>query len=144
MPLRLLLPELIAASAMLGIIWLVQIAIYPLYSSVGARDFPAFHIRYTRLVTWVICPLMLMEAIFCAWLISQFPGNVLHSFAAVLLGIIWLSTAFVQVPAHRVLNQGWNLKAHRTLIRTNWLRTLAWSLRVGLLFDLVIDQRPLN
>jgi hypothetical protein len=49
-----------------------------------------------------------------------------------LLAIIWLSTAFVQVPCHNGLSQGFDAIVHRRLVRTNWIRTVAWSLR-GLL-----------
>ena len=49
-----------------------------------------------------------------------------------LLAVIWLSTALVQVPLHRRLQGGFDAAAHRRLVRTNWLRTAAWTLRAAL------------
>jgi hypothetical protein len=49
-----------------------------------------------------------------------------------LLAVIWLSTALVQVPCHKRLSQGFDAATHRRLVGTNWIRTVAWSLR-GLL-----------
>ena len=49
-----------------------------------------------------------------------------------LLAIIWFSTAFVQVPQHNILAAGFDNAAYRTLVTSNWIRTVARSLR-GLL-----------
>lgn len=50
-----------------------------------------------------------------------------------ILGIIWISTAFVQVPLHARLEGGWDGVAIERLIRSNWLRTIPWTMRgVGL------------
>jgi hypothetical protein len=49
-----------------------------------------------------------------------------------LVGIIWLSTAFLQVPMRRRLAAGFDDDAHRRLVSLNWIRTTAWSVR-GLL-----------
>jgi hypothetical protein len=46
-----------------------------------------------------------------------------------LLGVIWLSTALIQVPCHEVLSQGFDPVVHHRLVTTNWIRTTAWSLR---------------
>jgi hypothetical protein len=50
----------------------------------------------------------------------------------VLVGILWISTAAVQVPLHNRLATGFEAAAARKLCATNWLRTLVWSLRGGL------------
>ena len=49
-----------------------------------------------------------------------------------LLGIIWLSTALVQVPRHSQLSRGYDAKVIGELVGSNWLRTVAWTLRAGL------------
>jgi multisubunit Na+/H+ antiporter MnhB subunit len=51
---------------------------------------------------------------------------------AFLLAVIWASTAFLQVPMHNVLTDGFNAEAHGRLVQTNWIRTIGWTLR-GLL-----------
>jgi ABC-type microcin C transport system permease subunit YejB len=49
--------------------------------------------------------------------------------AAALLAIIWASTAFLQVPIHNALTNGFDAQAHARLVDTNWIRTLAWTAR---------------
>ena len=46
-----------------------------------------------------------------------------------LLGCIWLSTFAVQVPIHNRLAEGVNIDLIAKLVRTNWIRTAAWTLR---------------
>ena len=48
---------------------------------------------------------------------------------AVLVAIIWASTALIQVPCHAKLVEGFDARAHRRLVDTNWIRTIAWTLR---------------
>ena len=47
----------------------------------------------------------------------------------VLLVGIHASTILLQVPAHRRLSTGFDAGVHRRLVRTNWVRTVGWSLR---------------
>ena len=42
---------------------------------------------------------------------------------------IWISTATLQVPAHRRLGLGFEASAARRLVVTNWLRTILWTAR---------------
>ena len=46
-----------------------------------------------------------------------------------LVTLIWLSTALLQVPCHEDLSNGFDTEIHRRLVATNWIRTVAWSLR---------------
>jgi hypothetical protein len=50
----------------------------------------------------------------------------------ILLTLIWLSTVALQVPRHNTLSARFDSMVHRSLVVTNWIRTLAWSVR-GLL-----------
>jgi len=47
---------------MVGVIWFVQIVHYPLMSLVGAAESAAYAAANQRLTTWVVGPLMLVEA----------------------------------------------------------------------------------
>ena len=51
---------------------------------------------------------------------------------AALVGVIWASTAFVQVPLHSALGGAFDGDAHGKLVATNWVRTAAWTARGGL------------
>ena len=50
----------------------------------------------------------------------------------ILLAGIWMSTALLQVPCHETLAKGFDADVHHRLVSTNWIWTVAWSLR-GLL-----------
>lgn len=120
---------------MTGVIWFVQIVHYPLFAGVGERDFAPYEARHTWLTGWVVAPPMLLELATGAALLWRRPEvvpwqEVIFGFA--LLGVIWLSTYLLQIPRHSVLGKGFDAAAHRGLVLTNWLRTLAWSLRAGL------------
>ena len=58
----------------------------------------------------------------------------------VLLAVIWASTAFLQVPCHKRLEQGLEWAAASRLVRTNWIRTMAWTAR-GVLAILILQAR---
>jgi hypothetical protein len=117
---------------MLGLIWFVQVVHYPLFANVGSQEFPLYEQRHTALTTWVVGPPMLIEGATAMLLIwfrpPSVPGWSLWTGMA-LLGVIWLSTAFVQVPCHEILSHSFDPLVHQRLVWTNWLRTFVWSLR---------------
>ncbi len=125
--------HLAATVAMAGAIWVVQLAIYPLFGQIGPQDFRAYHRHYTARIGGVVGPLMLAEAgtALAGW-IAGWRGS---GFAAslVLLAVSWVSTFTVQVPLHRKLAGGFEAADHRRLVVTNWVRTAAWTLRAALL-----------
>lgn len=130
-----LLAQIAATLYMTGLIWFVQVVHYPLLGAVGESDFPAYEQRHMSLTTWVVAPPMLFEAATAVLLFWLRPAGVSIVFVwagVVLLAIIWLSTAFLQVPCHESLAKGFDLDVQRRLVSTNWIRTAAWSLR-GLL-----------
>ena len=120
---------------MTGVIWFVQVVHYPLFAGVGKTGFAAYEEGHSWLTTLVVAPPMLVELITGAALLWRRPGEVPFWEAAlglVLIGVIWLSTYFLQIPRHTILGEGFDVGAHRELVTTNWLRTAAWSLRAGL------------
>lgn len=58
--------------------------------------------------------------------------------------LIWGSTALLQVPMHNALSTGFDSKAHRSLVLSNWIHTVAWSLRGVLVLFLVNQTRGLG
>jgi len=75
---------------------------------------------------------MLIEIATAAGLLMTRPGNVPLTWAVagiVLLIVIWTSTAALQVPAHGKLASGFQPDVYSTLVTTNWIRTIAWSIR---------------
>lgn len=125
--------HLLATFAMAGLIWFVQIVHYPMMASFERKNFAAHEKEHCDRTGWVVVPLMLGEiSTFALLLLEGFrPSAFLLS--GLLLGAIWASTFFLQVPLHRALLQGWNPKAHQQLVATNWIRTVAWTGRAFLL-----------
>jgi hypothetical protein len=46
-----------------------------------------------------------------------------------MLAVVWFSTAFVQVPLHAQLADGFSEEAYRKLLASNWVRTIVWISR---------------
>ena len=130
-----LLVHAAATWALVGLIWTVQLVLYPLYARTDGAAFPAYHALHMRRITFVVAPLMLVEAATAVALVVAPPEGTcppLPWVAVALLAVVWLSTAGLQVPCHRRLESGFDAAAHRTLVRTNWVRTVAWTMRGGL------------
>jgi hypothetical protein len=130
----LLLPLVHAAATwgMAGLIWFVQIVHYPLFAAVDEPSFVAYERAHQQRTTWVVMPLMLVELATAAALAFRRDAAWSHSWAVaglVMLGSIWCSTFFVQVPLHETLGGGFSAAAHRRLVATNWWRTAAWTAR---------------
>ena len=120
---------------MVGLIWFVQVVHYPLFSRVGTATFPAYAALHIRWTTWVVAPPMLVELLTGVLLLALRPPEVaswLLWAGLFLLVVIWSSTWLLQVPQHANLAEGFNLAAYHRLVRSNWIRTVAWSLRGAL------------
>jgi len=137
---------LFSTLAMVGLIWFVQVVHYPLFRLVGDVDFENYMRLHQKLTTCVVAPFMLLEAFSSAALVYWHPPrtDVRWLWAGVgLVLFIWLSTAFLQVPRHGALaEQGFSETHHAALVATNWLRSIAWSLRGLILVAIVVQSLP--
>ncbi|MDJ0522835.1 MAG: hypothetical protein QNJ90_12275 [Planctomycetota bacterium] len=121
-----------ATWALVGLIWTIQLVHYPLMDGVGRERFDAYHKRHTLAITWIVGPLMLTELLTAVPLAIAPPQGV-SAWSAwaglALIAVTWMVTAFVSVPQHQRLEAGFEADAHRRLVRTNWIRTAAWTAR---------------
>ena len=126
-----LLTNAAATLFMTGLIWFVQVVHYPLFGGVGANEFAAYETRHSDLTTYVVIGPMFAELITAALLVWRRPAVPTWELWAGLglVGIIWLSTALLQVPQHTTLTAGFDARAHGLLVSSNWIRTAAWTLR---------------
>ena len=132
--------HLLTTLMMTGLIWFVQVVHYPLFHKVGTKAFADYEAWHTRRTGWVVAPLMLAELGTALGLLWQQASQNWVWANAILLGLIWLSTAVIQVPLHARLAAGYEAPIARKLVRTNWLRTLAWSLRALLLGGILLQR----
>lgn len=128
----LLLLHAAATLYMAGLIWFVQLVHYPLFGAVGREGFAAYERAHTRLTGWVVTPPMLVELATALGLVVWRPAAPLVWIGLALVVAIWISTAVLQLPAHRRLLAGFDAGVHRRLVRSNWLRTAAWTARGAL------------
>lgn len=138
----LLLANIASTLFMVGVIWYVQIVHYPLFSKVGVSGFIAYEDDHSRLTGYVVGPPMLVEAATSLAVLFFRPEGV--PLPALWVGfllvvVIWASTALLQVPRHTALGSGFDEKAHRFLVVSNWVRTVAWTLRGALVLWIISE-----
>jgi len=124
-----------------GVIWIVQLVHYPLFAFVDPARTGAMAAAHSGRIGLVVGPAMLLEAATAVWLVAHPPAGVSRSFLVaglVLLAVVWLSTALLQGPDNARLAAGFDAAVHRRLVDTNWIRTVAWSVRAGLVGALVL------
>ena len=95
--------QVLSTISLFGLIWFVQIVHYPLFARVGQDGFRRYASNHATRTTFVVAPLMLLElATAAAWLRPAWRPRFISGqealWAFALLGVIWLSTALVQVP----------------------------------------------
>ena len=125
-----LLVNVAAVLFMAGFIWTMQLVHYPLFDRVGADAFPAYETAHNRLFFLVAGPGVLLTLITGVLLLFVRPAQA--PLWAALLGLLLFalisaSTALLQAPQHAVLSGGLDRGAYEFLLRTNWIRTTAWS-----------------
>lgn len=117
---------------MTTIIWFVQIVHYPLFEDVGEDAFAEYHRKHEWWTSFIVGPPMFMEATGSFYLYLSPPfleQSVLWLVGFVLVLVPLASTAFIQVPQHGKLRDGYDPETIHRLVRWNWIRTVAWSLR---------------
>lgn len=130
-----LILQIASSLIMFGVIWIIQLVQYPFFSHVNAENFPKYHAAHTFWITPVVAPTMIIELITSILIIFYPPKNIdakLLYVGLVLTLIVWASTFFLQIPLHNKLASTFDAEAHRLLVNTNWIRTIAWSLRAVL------------
>ncbi len=129
--------QLLSTLGMFGVIWFVQIAHYPMFLEIVPSSFPRYEAAYAHRMGYIAGPLMVAELLSSLLLLAPLlrPPCTRGAEAWVglaLVGLLWASTAFVQVPLHNQLQAGYNADAIRRLVLTNWIRAAAWTARAAL------------
>ncbi len=117
---------------MVGLIWLIQLVHYPLFIYVGSKDFSLFHKKHKIFITPVVAIVMIAELMTSGIIFLQFQSKIpnwILIIGLILLGIIWVSTLLIQIPLHNKLNSKFDENLIIMLVKTNWIRTICWSIR---------------
>jgi hypothetical protein len=138
-----LLANLLVGAYLTGLIWTIQIVHYPMFALADKTNFSAFEAEHGLRISSIVLVPMLLELV----LTVVFLGSSLKVMpawcpwaCAVLVGIIWSSTFFLQVPQHNILTAGFDANAIASLVSSNWIRTAAWSVKTCLLAFVVYQQ----
>lgn len=136
----LVLAHVAATITMFGVVLVVQIVHYPLFGYVGAASYTAYQAEHMARITWVVLPLMTIELATAVLLVWWQPLGIPQWQAGTglaLVVLIWAATGGLQVPLHDTLAKGFDARAHRRLVATNWIRTVAWGLRTALVLWMI-------
>lgn len=128
------LVQLVSTLVMVGVIWFVQLVHYPLFNTVPRSGFNHYHQDHMARVPMVVGLPMVAEAVSAIWLVVQpMPGIAREEaiIGAALLALIWGPTLIVLAPAHKRLDSGFDARSFAAVVRGNWIRTAAWTLRGG-------------
>ena len=128
--------NLIATWYMVGLIWMVQIVHYNMFDRVGLEQFQQYEADHNRLITPIVGVPMLFELATAVLLLFAAPDSFPRWAAIVglvLIGLIWLSTVMLQIPCHTQLLNGFDEATYRRLVNSNWIRTVLWTVRGGLM-----------
>lgn len=139
------LGHVFATFFMTGLIWLIQVVHYPLFGRVGEAFFTGYEQEHQRLITPLVGIVMMVELVTGFVLVFMQPRGLSAWEAWVglgLIGVIWLSTLFLQIPAHGALSALFTTENYAKLVQTNWIRTIAWTLRSGMLSWVLYRMLP--
>lgn len=129
--------QLAATMAMVGVIWVVQLCVYPRFMDIQPDKFVRAHFRHSFWIGVIVAPLMLTELLAAVFLVWAGYGGTVQWVVLALTLCTWISTALIQAPCHSRLMQGYDDAKCRFLIRSNWIRTVLWSVKGMLVFALV-------
>ena len=124
----LLLLHLVATAALTGLVWVVQLVVYPSFRVIGPTPaWPAVHAAHTRAIGVAVGAPWAVQGLSLTGLLVRDGLTPL----LVLTGLLALSTVVVtvtvSVPLHTRLARAYDDVVARRLVRTNWLRTAAWT-----------------
>jgi hypothetical protein len=132
--------ELAVTAILVGLIWTIQLVHYPTFNFIDEGSYKNFQMFHMNSITLLVAPLMILEMLF--FILSMkfrfYEKKFQYLILFLLLSTIWLCTALVSVPLHNSLLNGKDEAIIAQLISTNWIRTLAWSIK---LFLMVIWQK---
>lgn len=138
---QLFIANFAATFFLVGLIWMVQIVHYPLFDDVGDTNYTRYQERHQNNITLIVAPVMLIElatAVLMIWIVDERIDKTLVYLGLGLVVLVWLSTALIQVPCHEKLVRGFDPVAYRWLVNSNWIRTIAWTARGGIVVAMLL------
>lgn len=127
-----LVANVLATAVMVGVIWFVQRVHYPLLALVGTDRAAGIAIEHQRRTGQVVGLPMAVEGVSTLVLLVERPDAVAVVWpwaGAALLAVALGCTVLLSVPRHARMATDPDDEVGRSLVRTNWPRTVAWTAR---------------
>ncbi|MEM9131588.1 MAG: hypothetical protein AAF962_20545 [Actinomycetota bacterium] len=133
---RLALLHLTATAAMVGLMTMVQLVVYPQYDLVPAAEFSEYVEQHGIRIGIPLALFAPAEVVLALLLWLRAPAGRLRTVAFVagaLLAVAWVATGFWYGPLHGdLIGRDYDPDRIDLLADTNWFRTIAWWIRGGL------------
>ncbi|SRR5579883_2855451 len=119
-----------------GLIWIVQLVHYPMFAAIDASRFRKTHEFHSTRISYIVAPAMLAELILAVVLLMRRDLPLAARASALgLVLLIWAVTFLIMIPFHQRLASGDRIAENiSSLVRWNWIRTIAWSARAAICF----------
>lgn len=125
---------LFSSIAMASLIWVMQLIHYPSFNYIEDFRFKRFSAFHQFFISILVIPLMLIELSVSSIYLYQ-ESSKFWLVQVFFLILIWLVTGLISGPTHKkLLDYGKDKKLIDRLIQTNWIRTIAWSLKLGFFY----------
>ena len=143
-----LIINLFSSFFLCGLIWTIQLVHYPSFHALDKVHFIEHMNLHKQRISLLVVPMMLLELatsiglVLFADLYSE-----LNKAGLIIVILIWFSTFFVQVPLHKKLSSGYDQVIITKLVRTNFIRTILWTLKAtigGYVVIQLIKDSPLT
>ncbi len=131
--------QLVSSLIMVGLIWVIQLVHYPSFHFINEGRFSKFESFHAKRISLIVVPVMVIELI-SAFLLLVTNTRALSQILYINMGIVlclWLYTFFVSARIHQSLSYGYKKDQVILLVKSNWLRTILWTLKIPLLLPLI-------
>jgi len=124
--------SLLADAGLVVLIWMVQLIVYPSFLYYQPKDLVSWHQKYTNRIAVVVVPLMVLQLVIASYDVFNL-FDMLNTTRFLLVIFLWIFTFTSFAPLHfKITNNNFDEKLLNKLIQRNWLRTLLWSLLLGI------------
>ncbi len=122
--------HLAATWFLVGLIWTIHFVHYPSFASIDEGKYQEFQQRHMGAMGVLVGPPWLTEGlcVLAVFALAPTPGLRIAATIGGLLEVAVIAVTIVSaIPAHDRLTNGFNVDAHRSLMRGDRLRTVAWT-----------------
>ena len=125
--------HIVSTSLMVGVIWIMQLVHYPSFNFINVEEYKSFQEFHMKRISLIVIPAMIIEltsGVLIFWIYQT--DNIFFNISLFCLFFIWFLTAILFSKMHQKLTWGYQISIVTKLVNLNWLRTISWTLRLGL------------